>query len=300
MIFRGAQRRFPPCFLLNQVEAYEKGADAVAILASYKNFKDVVKSKGQERQIDRDFEAVSGYSTYRVVKVARDRGKELFVLETKYHFAQTIVLEAGNFLRQHLHDDLQIEEKGDFTDLVTHLDKQVQEMLTQQIQSRYQGDGILGEEGGDVSSIHEGNVWVIDPIDGTTNFIAQKTDFAIMIAYFENGVGKFGIIYDVMRDKLFHGGDSFPVYCNQERLKKPEAPSSPEFDRNQCTVVCDQCTWSGRISKSKFRYKICRKCWNWFRPRSGRKIICLCFLSVSMGLRDQYYWFFFRFSHVKF
>ncbi len=130
-------------------------------------------------------------------------------METKYHFAQTIVLEAGNFLRQHLHDDLQIEEKGDFTDLVTHLDKQVQEMLTQQIQSRYQGDGILGEEGGDVSSIHEGNVWVIDPIDGTTNFIAQKTDFAIMIAYFENGVGKFGIIYDVMRDKLFHGGDSF-------------------------------------------------------------------------------------------
>ncbi|MCQ8255923.1 inositol monophosphatase family protein, partial [Streptococcus suis] len=76
--------------------------------------------------------------------------------------------------------------------------------------------------GGDVSSIHEGNVWVIDPIYGTTNFIAQKTDFAIMIAYFENGVGKFGIIYDVMRDKLFHGGDSVPVYCNQERLKKPE------------------------------------------------------------------------------
>ncbi|HEL2163810.1 TPA: UPF0223 family protein [Streptococcus suis] len=61
---------------LNQVEAaYEKGADAVAILASYKSFKDVVKSKGQERQIDCDFEAVSGYSTYRVVKAARDRGK---------------------------------------------------------------------------------------------------------------------------------------------------------------------------------------------------------------------------------
>ncbi|NRG53624.1 hypothetical protein HPA82_06920 [Streptococcus suis] len=53
----------------------EKGADAVAILASYKSFKDVVKSKGQERQIDRDFEAVSGYSTYRVVKAARDKGK---------------------------------------------------------------------------------------------------------------------------------------------------------------------------------------------------------------------------------
>ncbi len=46
-----------------------------------------------------------------LLRLLEIRGKELFVLETKYHFAQTIVLEAGNFLRQHLHDDLQIEER---------------------------------------------------------------------------------------------------------------------------------------------------------------------------------------------
>ncbi|HFI0791922.1 TPA: UPF0223 family protein [Streptococcus suis] len=61
---------------LNQVEAtYEKGADASAILTSYKQFKEVIKSKGQERQIDREFEEVSGYSTYRVIKAAREKGK---------------------------------------------------------------------------------------------------------------------------------------------------------------------------------------------------------------------------------
>ena len=57
---------------LNQVEAtYESKADAQKLLTAYKAFKTVVPSKGQERQIDRDFEAVSGYSTYRAVKAAK-------------------------------------------------------------------------------------------------------------------------------------------------------------------------------------------------------------------------------------
>ncbi|MGQ7461471.1 UPF0223 family protein [Streptococcus suis] len=61
---------------LNHVEAtYEKGVDASAILTSYQQFKEVVKSKGQERQIDRDFQEVSGYSTYQVVKAAKEKGK---------------------------------------------------------------------------------------------------------------------------------------------------------------------------------------------------------------------------------
>lgn len=121
-------------------------------------------------------------------------------------------------MRQHLHDDLLIEEKTDFTDLVTHLDKQVQEELAQQIISRYPDDSIYGEESEQRSSLSQGKVWVIDPIDGTTNFIVQQTDFAVLLAYFEDGVGQFGIIYDVMQDKLYHGGGSFPVYENDHLL----------------------------------------------------------------------------------
>ena len=46
---------------------------------------------------------------------------------------------------------------------------------------------------------------MIDPIDGTNNFVTQKEDFAVMVAYFEDGIGQFGLIYDVMRDHLFTG-----------------------------------------------------------------------------------------------
>lgn len=61
---------------LNKVEeAYEKGIEAGKVLDSYRRYKEVVKSKGQERQIDREFEEVSGYSTYRVVKAAQEKQK---------------------------------------------------------------------------------------------------------------------------------------------------------------------------------------------------------------------------------
>ena len=61
---------------LNQVElAYEAKADAETLLARYADFKTIVKSKAQEKQIDREFEATSGYSTYRAVQAAKAKGK---------------------------------------------------------------------------------------------------------------------------------------------------------------------------------------------------------------------------------
>ena len=61
---------------LNQVEkAYEGGVSAEALLDRYSRFKTVVKSKAQEKQIDREFEALSGYSTYRAVKAAQEKKK---------------------------------------------------------------------------------------------------------------------------------------------------------------------------------------------------------------------------------
>lgn len=136
----------------------------------------------------------------------------------KYTFAQKIVRDAGGFLRQHLYDELTVEVKSNFADLVTHLDKEVQTSITQQILSAFPDDLIFGEEDENRAPIEKGNVWVIDPIDGTVNFIVQKTDFAVLLAYFEDGVGLFGLIYDVTNDLLYHGGGEFPVLVNDEQL----------------------------------------------------------------------------------
>ena len=75
-----------------------------------------------------------------------------------------------------------------------------------------------------VHNIKDGNVWVLDPIDGTVNFIVQQDNFCVMIAYYEEGQGKFGLIYNVMADQLFYGGGQFDVYCNDKLLPAYKNP----------------------------------------------------------------------------
>ena len=139
-------------------------------------------------------------------------------MENKFAFAKEIVKEAASYIRKHMKDDLHVERKTSPTDLVTRLDKEVQDFLVDKILSRYPHDQFCAEEGNLRASVNQGSVWVIDPIDGTNNFVAQGEDFAIMVAYFENGVGQFGIIYDVMKGHCYHGGGTFQACLNEEPL----------------------------------------------------------------------------------
>ena len=163
-------------------------------------------------------------------------------MENKFHFAKEIVYQAGAFLREHLYDDLDVLQKSSPTDLVTQMDRIIQDDLVGKILAQYPDDAILAEENDLRHDIADGNVWVIDPIDGTNNFVAQQEDFAVMLAYFENGVGKFGIIYDVMKGDCYHGGGAFPPCRNNEPLppfkKKPlqeflVAGNSGMFESNE-------------------------------------------------------------------
>lgn len=139
------------------------------------------------------------------------------LLNTKLEFAKTVVQKAGVFIKQHLSDDLEISEKTHFDDLVTNLDREVQDQILTQIQSTFPGDSVLAEENDVRHDISDGNVWVLDPIDGTTNFIVQRDNFAVMLAYYEAGVGKIGVILDVMNDNLYWG-DGTSAYKNETQI----------------------------------------------------------------------------------
>ncbi|MFV8115169.1 inositol monophosphatase family protein [Streptococcus pluranimalium] len=139
-------------------------------------------------------------------------------MESRYHFAQGVIREAGQFIKNRMEDAFDIEEKTDQTDLVTSLDKECQALMISRIQEQYPEDHFLAEEDDVAHTISDGNVWVLDPIDGTVNFIAQRDHFAVMIAYYEDGIGKFGLILDVMQDILYRGGGEFPVFANEKAL----------------------------------------------------------------------------------
>ena len=139
------------------------------------------------------------------------------LLNTKLEFAKKVVRQAGGFIRQHLSDDLEISEKTHFDDLVTNLDREVQEQILTQILSTFPKDHVLAEENDVRHDIKDGNVWVLDPIDGTTNFIVQRDNFAVMLAYYELGIGKIGVILDVMSDNLYWG-DGTSAYKNEAQI----------------------------------------------------------------------------------
>lgn len=145
------------------------------------------------------------------------------LLNTKLEFAKKVVRQAGGFIRQHLSDDLEISEKTHFDDLVTNLDREVQEQILTQILSTFPKDHVLAEENDVRHDIKDGNVWVLDPIDGTTNFIVQRDNFAVMLAYYESGIGKIGVILDVMNDNLYWG-DGTSAYKNEAQIQLTVKP----------------------------------------------------------------------------
>lgn len=114
-----------------------------------------------------------------------------------------------------------VDEKSGRKDLVTTVDKSNEKKIVTKLRELDPAAQILGEEGfGDQIKATTGRVWLIDPIDGTMNFVMQQNNFAIMISLYEDGVGVLGYIMDVMNQKLYHGGPN-GVFVNDEPLTAP-------------------------------------------------------------------------------
>lgn len=120
-------------------------------------------------------------------------------------------------------EQLMIDEKTNRKDLVTNMDREIQAFLIEKIHSAYPQAKVLAEEEGysDLPDL-SGQVFIIDPIDGTLNFVVQGENFCIMLAYYEDGIGQLGFIYDVMRDELYWGGKEIGVYKNDIKLPQPK------------------------------------------------------------------------------
>ena len=118
--------------------------------------------------------------------------------------------------------ELAISQKTSRLDLVTNIDKQVEKYLVEKIRKTFPNSKILGEEGDRDQDLaeYEDLLWIIDPLDGTMNFVKQKDHFASMIAIYENGQEKLGYILDVVNNELYWGGPECGVFCNDKPLPR--------------------------------------------------------------------------------
>ncbi|NNF70724.1 MAG: inositol monophosphatase [Rhodobacteraceae bacterium] len=115
--------------------------------------------------------------------------------------------------------DLVIENKG-HQDFVSEADKAVELHVRALIEDAFPDDGIVGEEHAAKPSA-SGYTWVIDPIDGTTNFITAIPAWTVVLAIVKDRQTQIGVIYDPVHDELYQAEASKGAWLNGERLICP-------------------------------------------------------------------------------
>lgn len=133
--------------------------------------------------------------------------------------AESAALKAGKVILQSIDrlDRIKISEK-ETNDFVTDIDQKAEAVILDILKKTYPDHKILAEESG-LSEGSEENLWIIDPLDGTKNFIHGLPHFAISIAYMEQGKIQVGVIYDPIRDELFSAIRGKGATLNNTRIR---------------------------------------------------------------------------------
>lgn len=137
----------------------------------------------------------------------------------KYQFALNLVKEAGEYIKDLMDKELEITTKSSLHDFVTNVDRMTEAFIVSQIKKTYPMQDFITEEK-TVKTLGLSEVWILDPIDGTMNFIEQRKNFAISLAYYEDNKPVFGIVYDVMNGTLISALKNCGAFINGVRLPK--------------------------------------------------------------------------------
>ncbi len=137
------------------------------------------------------------------------------MIEDRLTIATDLARQAGALLREGYDQVTEVNYKGEI-DLITEFDLRSEQLLVKGIQQAFPNDAIMAEEKGLVG---EGeHCWFIDPLDGTTNFAHGIPIFVISLAFAQGSQPLLGVIYDPMRDELFHATIDGGAWLNDRRL----------------------------------------------------------------------------------
>lgn len=126
-------------------------------------------------------------------------------------FAIDVAREAGGVLKHYMNREKHVELKGR-ANLVTVADKESEALIIRRIRERYPDHAILAEESG--ASAGGAAKWIIDPLDGTTNFAHQYPFFCVSIGFEQDGRIMCGAVYDPWRDEMFSGARGSGSFVN--------------------------------------------------------------------------------------
>lgn len=147
---------------------------------------------------------------------------------------------AGAIQKKYYKTEVNIESKGE-KGIVTQADKEAEEEILSVLNKQY-NYGVVAEESGTTHN-DSGYYWVIDPIDGTTNYSKQISFFCVSIALFKHDQPEAGVIYQPLSDELFYARKNQGAFLNEVQLIRSE-PEEPVL------IDCNK----GRGKRAKEKY----------------------------------------------
>lgn len=132
-------------------------------------------------------------------------------------FLESVAKSAGEILMAGFGSAMAVEHKGEI-DLVTQYDRRSEEFILQSLHKAYPGCRILAEESG-LSREGGDCLWMVDPLDGTTNYSHGVPIFAVSIAYAEGGRALLGVVYDPTRGECYRARRGQGAFLGEKRLQ---------------------------------------------------------------------------------
>jgi myo-inositol-1(or 4)-monophosphatase len=170
---------------------------------------------------DENFYLYTSCFFYYYFQITFRKGVSLIMEEDLKRTALSAVKEGGAVLMQYFGKIRSIEYKGEIN-IVTEADKRAEEVIIAIIKNNYPDHRILAEETGD-SGQRSSYKWIIDPLDGTTNYAHGYPCFCVSIAIECEGEILYGAIYDPMREELFTAEKGGGAHLNEKAIKVSSA-----------------------------------------------------------------------------
>lgn len=140
-------------------------------------------------------------------------------LARRHAAARRIAAEAGAMALDYFRkwDQLKVDIKG-HQDFVSEADRNVELAVRAKLAEAFPDDAIVGEEGAPTPGT-SGFTWVIDPIDGTTNFVNGIPQWCVILACVHRGRTVVGVVHDPVHDEMYHAADGRGAFCNDRPIR---------------------------------------------------------------------------------
>jgi len=192
-----------------------------------------------------------------------------------------LVRKCGELIKNANRDELQIDSKAGHANFVTEYDKRVQDMLKAGLKEIAADVKFIGEEGEAQGFLDKGRFFIVDPIDGTTNFIKDYHMSCISVGLIEDGKGSKAVVYNPYLDEMFYAAKGLGAYCNGKRIHVSNQPLENGI------VLFGTSPYNAELSEKSFEtaYAYFKKALD--IRRSGSAALDLC--SIAAGRAELYF-----------